>query len=69
MSEDFGEVVDTEFEEEKKDNKVWIIVAVVAVILCCCCVVVIAGGTWLYNNGDALLDSFGSIFNLTNLLL
>jgi len=69
MSEDFGEAIDTEFEEEKKDNKIWIIVAVVAVILCCCCVIVIAGGSWVWNNGDRYLEGFGQIPSLANLLL
>jgi hypothetical protein len=59
MSEDFGENIDTGFEEEmedKKDNKIWIIIAVVAVLLCCCCAASIGLGYWLWNNGD---DLFG----------
>jgi len=39
----------------KKSNKTWIIVLVVLLVLCCLCTC-IAGGTWLWNNGDAILE-------------
>jgi hypothetical protein len=35
---------------------VLIIVAVVLVVLCCCCLIVAVLGSWLWNNGDYILD-------------
>jgi hypothetical protein len=52
---------------EKKNNKtLWIILAVVAAILLCCCLVVVLGGAWLWNNGDRLLDEWGSAVRLAS---
>jgi len=39
----------------KKSSKTWIIVLVVILVLCCLCTCA-AGGTWLWNNGDAILE-------------
>ncbi len=39
---------------------VLIIVAVVLVILCCCCLLMLSFGTWLYNNGDRILDTLST---------
>ena len=69
MVEDFGEGIDSGFEEEKKDNKIWIIIAVVVVVLCCCCIVGAAGVSWLWKNGDQLIEGWGSVLNLSTLLL
>jgi len=38
----------------KKNNTVWIIVIVVVLLLCCCCLILV--GTWLWNNGDSLIN-------------
>jgi hypothetical protein len=43
-----------------KKNRTWIIIAVVAVVLLCCCCLAFAG-VWLYNNGDRLLQDYGTI--------
>ncbi len=39
---------------------VWIILAVVLVVLCCCCLLALGIGTWLWNNGDSILNRFSS---------
>ena len=66
MASDFGTPI-TPDELPKKDNKNMIIIIVVVLVLCCCCVVVGGGaGMWLWNNGDALLDTG---MNLLPLLL
>ncbi len=36
---------------------IWIIVGVVITLLCCCLIVLTAAGVWLYQNGDAFLNS------------
>ncbi len=41
--------------EQKKSNKTWIIVLVVVVVLCCLCSC-IGIGTWMWNNGDSLME-------------
>lgn len=41
-------------------RNVLIIVAVVLVILCCCCLLFLGFGSWLYNNGDRILDRLSS---------
>lgn len=74
MAADYGETVNLEYDEfnepveEKKDKKVWIIVAVVVFILLCCCVIVFSGAVWLWNNGDQMLDEFGTIVNIVQYL-
>ncbi|MDD2921550.1 MAG: hypothetical protein PHQ36_04620 [Anaerolineales bacterium] len=45
-------------EAPKKNNKAIIIGVVVVVLLCCCCVGIF-GASWLWNNGDALIQSLG----------
>jgi hypothetical protein len=69
MAEDFGEPIvsdEYEVEGEQKDNKIWIIIAVVVVVLCCCCVIAGTAGSWLWNNGDDLLQ--GSVYQFISLL-
>lgn len=39
---------------------VLIIVAVVLVVLCCCCLAALGVFSWLWNNGDYILDRLGS---------
>ncbi len=47
-------------EPPKKSRTVWIIVIVVLVLLCCCCLLATAGlGTWLWDNGDKLMEDLG----------
>lgn len=47
-------------EAPKKSNTPIIIAVVVVVLLCCCCIT--AGGLWwLWNNGDALIESMGRL--------
>ncbi len=36
---------------------IWIIIGVVITLLCCCLIVLTAAGVWLYQNGDAFLNS------------
>ncbi|MBN1147580.1 MAG: hypothetical protein JXA78_10005 [Anaerolineales bacterium] len=65
MTDDFGtpnaEASFSAFEEQpkKSNSKIWIII-IVLVVLCCCCVVVGGAMTWLWYNGDALLEEFGA---------
>ena len=42
---------------KKNNNTTIIIVAVVAVVLLCCCCIALGGAVWLWNNGDALIQS------------
>lgn len=45
----------------KKNNNQTIIIVAVIVLLCCCCVAVgIPLGNYLWENGDALIQSLGS---------
>jgi hypothetical protein len=51
-------------ETPQKKTNIWLIVGIVLIVLCCCCAVA-AGVIWyLWNNGDALLNSYGIISNL-----
>jgi hypothetical protein len=60
MNETFGTPV---LETPKKNNTV-LIVVIVVVVLCCCCAVFGGAGWYLWNNGDALLNSMGAINSL-----
>jgi hypothetical protein len=51
---------DQPFDEQPKNNRNMMIIGVVAVVLLCCCCA-IAAGVYLWNNGDALLEQFGSL--------
>lgn len=57
MAEDFGTPYPP-FEEEakKSNNTLLIIIIVVLLLLCCCCLIFGGGVTWLWYNGDALLE-------------
>lgn len=48
-----------EAQAPKSNRKIWIIVIVAIVLLCCCCLVI--AGVWLWNNGDTLIEQFGSL--------
>lgn len=43
-----------------KSRNMTIVIVVVVVLLCCCCLGSV-GGYYLWNNGDALMQQFGSI--------
>ena len=65
MTDDYNAMIENEApfppleEEPKKGNKVIWFIVIVLVVLCCCCAVFGGAGTWLWYNGDALLEEFG----------
>jgi len=59
MAEEFGPPVPPlEEAPAKKSNTTLIIVIVVLVVLCCCCVVFGSSLSWLWFNGDQLIEDF-----------
>jgi hypothetical protein len=64
MTEDYGPTLEAPLppleEEPKKNNTSLLIIIIVVVLLLCCCCVVLGGGlTWLWFNGDQLLNDLG----------
>ena len=65
MTDDYNAMIGSEAPlpplepEPKKSNSMLWIILIVLVVLCCCCVVLGGAMTWLWYNGDALIDEFG----------
>jgi len=66
MSDDFNAPFSP---EEKPKSKTPIIIAIVVAVLLCFCCALTFGGWWLWNNGDALLQSLGGLLNSLPVLL
>ena len=67
MAEEFGTPITP--EEGKSKSRVWIIVVVIVVVLLCCCCFSALGVSWLWNNGDQLLEDLSLIYQNTHFLI
>ncbi len=67
MAEDFDPVITPEDGQAK--SRTWVIVAVIVVILLCCCCFSAMGVSWLWNNGDQLINELSMAFQVTNLFM
>ena len=54
MTDNFGTPIYTGEPPKKKNTTLIIVLVVLFVLLCCCCLAVT--GTWLWNNGDAIME-------------
>ncbi len=43
---------------------IWIVVGIIIAILCCCLVILAGAGVWVYQNGDALVNTIDENFSL-----
>jgi hypothetical protein len=68
MSADDVTKMRADLEEPKRSNTTlyWILFLVSFVLLSCCCLVLILTAAWIY--GDRVVESFGMIQGLFNLL-
>ena len=69
MAQDFESPSAPLMEPPKRRNTALIIVIVVLIILCCCLAFGAFALTWLWNNGDRLLEQWNQGFELIRLFV